>query len=85
MVYDHDPLKREADFFAGLRCVLQEQGVNDDSGGPGKPELMDKLVDGVCRVRVSSNTMNKSLSERGARLRRDSAQSMQRPECDRII
>lgn len=63
LIYDHDPLKREADFFAGLRCVLQEQGVDDDSGGLGKPELMDKLVDGVCRVRVSSNTMKKSLSE----------------------
>jgi hypothetical protein len=76
LIYDHDPLKRETDFFAGLRCVLQEQCVNDDSGGPGKPELMGKLVDGVCRVRVSSNTMKKILSERGARLRRDSAQPM---------
>lgn len=63
LIYDHDPLEREADFFAGLRCVLQKQGVDDDSGGLGKPELMDKLFDGVCRVRVSSNTMKKSLSE----------------------
>jgi hypothetical protein len=57
LIYDHDPLERQADLFAGLRCGLQELGVNENCSSLGKPELMGKLVNGVCRVRVSSNIM----------------------------
>ena len=57
-IYDHDPLLREADLLAGLCRVLQELGVNDNGGSLGESELMGKLIDGVCRVRVPNNTMN---------------------------
>lgn len=50
MIHDYDPLQRYADLFAGIRGILQELGVNDDRGSPSKPELIDKLFDGVCRI-----------------------------------
>lgn len=57
LIYDHDSLRGKTDVFAGLCCILQELRVNDDSGSLGQPELMGKLIDGVCRVRVPSNTV----------------------------
>ena len=50
LIHDYDPLQRYADLFAGIRGILQELGVNDDRGSPSKPELIDKLFDGVCRI-----------------------------------